>query len=91
MKLTQELNHGSFNQKKYDDGSVINDFQSMKVYYNPNTHIRIEYSKREFIIEQNNNREKLPDFSYMKDDQLFQYSTVFDVDSFIIIQHELKQ
>lgn len=90
MKIIRELDYGSFNQKHYDDGSVISDFHTMKVYYNHNTHIRIEYCKREFIIEQNYNREKLSDFSYMKDDQLFQYSTVFDVDSFTIIQHELK-
>lgn len=91
MKLTQELDYGSFNQKHYDDGSVISDFLNMKVYYNHNTRIRIEYFQRDFIIEQNYNRETLPDFTGLDDDQLFQYSTVFDVDSFIVIQKELKK
>ena len=72
MKLTQELDYGSFNQKHYDDGSVISDFLNMKVYYNDNTRIRIEYFKRGFIIEQSYNREPLPDFTSLGDEELFQ-------------------
>lgn len=91
MKLIKENDFISYNQKYYNDGSIISDFLTLKVYYNERTKIRIEYSKRGFIIEEQYVREPLPDFTGLSEEQLFQYSTVYDVYSFIEIQEELKK
>lgn len=90
MKIIEIRETPAHTQYFYDDKSVITDFHTIVIYFNPNTITRIEYRNNIFILEQEAGRKEIPDLVKCTCEEFFQYTTLYDTYVLKEIQGRIK-
>lgn len=100
MILIKTEDRKSFSQYHYDNGAVITYFYTSTIYFHNRVRVMYEKAHKQFTYTTVHSRDfaylqeemmPLPDFTLCGEDQLFQYSLLYDVDVLLPIQMEIKE
>lgn len=82
-----------FHRYDYEGDVCINVFSNMVIYFDGYDRIVLDRSTNTFTYQniETATQQEIEDYTTFKEELIFQYSTLFDVEKYIPIQEEMKK